>query len=55
MYGAAFVFKFVTRFICVETILAVMPRKKLAVGCNSNTKGGAITSAQMKKKSKKIQ
>lgn len=28
MYGVAFVFKFVTRFICVETILAIMPRDK---------------------------
>ncbi|KAI8876117.1 hypothetical protein K501DRAFT_335526 [Backusella circina FSU 941] len=29
MYGAAFLFKFVTRFIAVELILILMPRKKL--------------------------
>lgn len=28
MYGVAFVFKFITRFICVETILAILPREK---------------------------
>lgn len=29
MYGVAFIFKFITRFICVETLLTVMPRKHL--------------------------
>jgi hypothetical protein len=49
MYGAAFLFKFVTRFICVETALAIMPRKKLASESNSKS-----IAAQIKKKSKKI-
>ncbi|KAI8095447.1 TMEM164 family-domain-containing protein [Thamnidium elegans] len=31
MYGLAFVFKFVTRFICVEIVLAILPREKLPV------------------------
>ncbi|KAG1174618.1 hypothetical protein G6F70_007328 [Rhizopus microsporus] len=29
MYGVAFILKFITRFICVETLLTVMPRKRL--------------------------
>lgn len=52
MYGAAFIFKFVTRFICVETVLAILPRKNLdAIKSTSAT----TTTVQMKKKSKKIQ
>ncbi|KAI9487687.1 MAG: TMEM164 family-domain-containing protein [Benjaminiella poitrasii] len=39
MYGVAFVFKFVTRFICVEAILMLMPLKKIPiVKDNSNNK-----------------
>jgi hypothetical protein len=49
MYGAAFVLKFVTRFICVETALAILPRKKLA------TAQPSTAATLMKKKSKKIQ
>ncbi|KAI7907506.1 TMEM164 family-domain-containing protein [Cokeromyces recurvatus] len=44
MYGVAFVFKFVTRFICVEAILAFMPLKKIP----------AAVVVDNRKKSKKI-
>ncbi|EPB84092.1 hypothetical protein HMPREF1544_09152 [Mucor circinelloides 1006PhL] len=49
MFGAAFVFKFVTRFIFVETALTLMPRKKLS----SNEKTTTIN-PNLLKKSKKI-
>lgn len=49
MFGAAFVFKFVTRFIFVETALTLMPRKKLSVNEKTTT-----INPNLLKKSKKI-
>lgn len=49
MFGAAFTFKFITRFIFVETALTVMPRKKLS----SNEKTTTVN-PNLLKKSKKI-
>ncbi|KAF1798955.1 TMEM164 family-domain-containing protein [Mucor lusitanicus] len=49
MFGAAFVFKFVTRFIFVETALTLMPRKKLSLNEKTTT-----INPNMLKKSKKI-
>jgi uncharacterized membrane protein len=48
MYGVAFILKFITRFICVETILTLMSRKQLQSRKNSNN------NSQIHKKSKKI-
>ncbi|KAG1181371.1 hypothetical protein G6F36_009935 [Rhizopus arrhizus] len=48
MYGVAFILKFITRFICVETILTLMSHKQLQAGKNNNN------NSQIHKKSKKI-
>lgn len=53
MYFAAFVFKFVTRFICVELILAIMPRKKI-VSSPAQTNSSGNNNNNKIRKSKKI-
>ncbi|OBZ86323.1 hypothetical protein A0J61_05624 [Choanephora cucurbitarum] len=49
MYGAAFLFKFITRFIAVELILILMPRKKLS------TSSTTVDHTKVKRKSRKIE